>query len=84
MRVQRVHRVAALGLPIAQQVRPDLVSQMFAAQVRLAIQRFDAHFAHQRADVLASDHYAFTLEQAHQHARADKRMPPGATRQCDA
>jgi hypothetical protein len=35
---------------------------------------FDAHFAHQRADVLASDHYALSLEQAHQHARAGKRM----------
>lgn len=47
---------------------------MFAAQVRLAIQRFDAHFVHQCTAMLASDHYALSLKQAHQHARAGKRM----------
>ena len=73
-RVQCEHLFAALDLPIAQQLWPALVSQTFAAQVRLAIQRFDSHFAYQCTNMLASDHDALSLKQASALTFAHRQM----------
>jgi len=73
-RIERPNLVAALDLPAAQQVRPDLVGRVFATRVRLAIQRFDTHALHQRAYVLAPNHKILAPQQAYQHACAGKRM----------
>jgi len=44
------------------------------AGVGLAIQRLNAHRAHQRGDVFASDHNTAQAQQIAQHAGARKRM----------
>ena len=45
-RVRRPHLLAALDLPVAQQVRPVLIGRVLDPRVRLAIQRFDAPASH--------------------------------------
>ncbi len=44
------------------------------AGARLLVERFDAHLAHQRRDVLAADREAFALQQVAQHPAAGERM----------
>ena len=75
--VRRVHRpdvVRALDGEVAQQVRINPVLLVAPARIGLAVDRFDAHFVHQRAHVLATDLKTFEREHVTQHSGTRKRV----------
>ena len=73
-RVQRPDLVGATDVQLAQQVGVDLVARSGLARAGLRRQRFNAHAAHERADVASSNMNVLTRQLVAQHARAHERM----------
>ena len=59
---------------LAEQIRIDLVALARDAGAPLAIDRLDAHQAHERAHVTAADLEALALEHAGEPPRTEERM----------